>query len=66
MNPVNRKRGNDPAAVSRIRGDVLAGTYQVNSQQVAEAMLARVGLWPLSPGPSDQSPARGSHRPRRS
>lgn len=62
MNPVNRKRGNDPSAVSRLRGDVLSGTYQINSQRVAEAMLARVGLWPLSPGPSDQSPGRDPHR----
>jgi hypothetical protein len=64
MNPVNRKRGKGPAAVSRLRGDVLSGTYEVNSEQVAEAMLARVGLWPLSLGPDDQTPGRAPHRSR--
>lgn len=64
MNAGIQKRGKDAEAVSRLRGHVMSGTYQVDSQVVAEAMLARVGLWPVNGGSDDRSqdPAHRRHR----
>ena len=64
MNAGLRKRGMGEEAVNRLRGTVRAGIYEVDSHVVAEAMLARVGLWSLSGDQDGRSRGRATRRRR--